>query len=102
MNGVVAFPAFGFECFKKTTGKHALKKDGISTEGIFDEALAKGLNHGLRATLGGGKNGVRKAGEDGLFGHTFKPYPTRLFVLFYQGKFPEIGLNFVPFLPGIK
>ena len=94
---VVALATFGFQSFKKTTGKHVLKKDGISAEGIFDEALAKGLNHGLRATLGSGKYGVRKAGEDGLFGHTFKPYPTRLFVLFYQEKFPDIGLNFVPF-----
>ena len=98
---VVSLATFGFQCFKKTTGKHVPEKHGISTQGIFNEALAKGLNHGLRATLGGGKYGVRKAGEDGLFGHTFKPYPNRLFVLFYQEKFPEIGLNFVPFLPGI-
>jgi hypothetical protein len=60
------------------------------------------LNCGLFASLGGGKNSARKAGENGLFGHTFKPYPNRLFVLFCEGKSPEIPLKVVPFGTGSK
>jgi hypothetical protein len=45
--------------------------------------MAVSLNHGLRTAFGGGKYVVRKAGKDGLFGHTFKPYPIRLFVFIF-------------------
>jgi hypothetical protein len=35
-----------------------------------------------------------------LFGHTFKPYPTRLFVLFCEKNFGEMLLKVVPFVSG--
>ena len=85
---------------EKGTGENALKDERVSTDGAFDEALSGGLNRGLRTAFSSGKDVVRKAGEDGLFGHTFKPYQNRLFVLFYEGKFPEMALKVVPFEKG--
>jgi len=74
-----------------------LKNESVAAKRVFDKEPSSRLNRSLRAAFGGGKDGVRKAGEDGLFGHTFKPYPNRLFVLFYQRDLREIPLKFVPF-----
>ena len=65
---------------------------------------------GLRATLGSGKNGARKVSKARLMVHTFKPYPSWLFVLFsgnfWAGEGIENPLKFAPFEPvpnpGIK
>lgn len=81
--------------------EHTLKNESVATKRVFDQMPSSRLNRSLRPAFSSGKNGARKAGEDGLFGHTFKPYPNRLFVLFYQRKFNEISLKFVPFLPDI-
>ena len=79
-----------------------LSGTAVSAEGIVDEALSKGMNRGLCTTLGGGKYGVREAGKDGLMVHTSKPYPSQLFVLFYQENFSEIVFKSVPFVSGTR
>jgi hypothetical protein len=93
---------FGVDFGKEGARKNRLKNDGVSADRVSDEASTRRLNCGLFASLGGGKNSARKAGENGLFGHTFKPYPNRLFVLFCEGKSPEIPLKVVPFGTGSK
>ena len=70
----------GVNFCKEGAGENVLENEGVSAKGVSDKALTNGLNRGLRTAFGSGKYGVRKAGEDGLFGHTFKPYPNRLFV----------------------
>ena len=87
---------------KEGARKDRLKHDGVSADRVSDEAFSCGADCGLFAALGGGKNGARKAGEDGLFGHTFKPYPPRLFVLFCEKNFGEMLLKVVPFVPITK
>ena len=63
---------------------------------IAHGAGERALVHFLNAPL---LDRFRKAGKVGLFGHTFRPYSIRLFVLFYQRNFAEMVLKFVPFLP---
>ena len=78
----VAFTFGGIDRGEKGGREHALKNESVAAAAkrVFDKEPSSRLNRSLRAALGGGKDGVRKAGEDGLFGHAFKPYPNRLFV----------------------
>ena len=93
----MAFTFGGIDRGEKGGREHALKNESVAAKRVFDKEPSSRLNRSLRAAFGGGKGGVRKVGEDGLFGHTFKPYPNRLFVLFYQRDLREIPLKFVPF-----
>lgn len=70
-------------CGEEGGREHALKDEGVAAKRVFDKVPSGRLNRSLRAAFGGGKDGVREADENGLFGHTFKPYPNRIFVLFY-------------------
>ena len=55
------------------------------------------MNRGLNFSLGGGKYGRRKAGQQGLLFHINKPYAGQLFVLFFGAFSGEKALKFVPF-----
>lgn len=93
----MAFAFGGIDRGEKDGRKHALKNEGVTAKRVFDQVSPTRLNRSLRAAFGGGKDSARKAGEDGLFGHTLKTYPNRLFVLFHQRKIRETPLKFVPF-----
>lgn len=69
----------------RETGRSELR---ISAKRLL-HYLFPGQSHGsLQSAFYGGKDNSRKAGQRGLFGHTFHPYSDRLFVFKNQRNRP--------------
>lgn len=95
---VVALPPSLIALAEKITSENRLEKQGVAAERIGDELFPGSLNRGLKFSLGGGKHGGWKAGQQRLFFHTNKPYAGPLFVLLFEPFFDEKLLKFVPFV----
>jgi hypothetical protein len=80
---VVALPLGLIDLTEKIAPENGLKKESVAAEGITDELFSGSLNRGLNFSLGGGKYGGRKAGQQGLLFHINKPYAGQLFVSFF-------------------